>query len=324
MPGLKIAILDDYQGLAMRLADWSSLAADHEITVFDRHLGEAEAADALRPFDVVCHMRERMAFPRTLIEALPNLKLIAITGRGHRTLDMDAATARGVPVCGTDMRPGTGGATTELAWGMILASQRHILAEAENVVRGGWQTTAGLQVAGRTLGLLGLGRLGKGMARVAQAFDMRVIAWSTNLTAEAAQAVGVERVEKDELFRQADILSIHLVLSERSRGLVGARELGLMKPGALLVNTSRGPIVEAEPLLAALRAGAIRAALDVYDEEPLPVDDPLRTAPNVLLTPHLGYVTEETMRGFYEDTAEAIAAFIAGDPVRVLNPEALS
>ncbi|WP_218054350.1 D-2-hydroxyacid dehydrogenase family protein [Phenylobacterium immobile] len=316
---MKIAILDDYQQLARRFADWSRLSADHEISVFDRHLSEDEAAQALAPFDIVCHMRERMAFPAQLIAALPNLKLIAITGRGHRTLDLEAAKARGVTVCGTDMRPGTGGATTELAWGMILAAQRHIVEEAQGMRQGGWQTTAGAQVAGRTLGVLGLGRLGRGVARVAQAFDMRVIAWSQNLAAEAARAVGVERVEKDELFRQSDILSIHLVLSDRSRGLVGAEDLGRMKPGALLVNTSRGPIVEATPLLAALRSGAIRAALDVFDEEPLPVDDPLRTAPNVLLTPHLGYVTEETMRGFYEDTVENIAAFLVGQPMRVVG-----
>jgi phosphoglycerate dehydrogenase-like enzyme len=316
---VKIAILDDYQGLALQWADWSRLAADHEITAFNRHLEEDEAAEALKAFDVVCHMRERMAFPAALIAALPNLKLITITGRSHRTLDDAALTARRVPICATDLRPGTAGATTELAWGMILAAQRHLVQEAQSTAEGGWQTTAGLQIAGRTLGVLGLGRLGGRLARVGLAFDMKVIAWSQNLTAEAARAVGVEHVEKDELFRQADILSIHLMLSDRSRGLVDAQALSLMKPGALLVNTSRGPIVQAEPLLAALRAGSIRAALDVFDEEPLPKDDPLRTAPNVLLTPHIGYVTEETMRGFYEDTVENIEAFIAGRPLRVVN-----
>lgn len=323
MAAMKIAILDDYQDLALELADWSRLTRDHEVVVFNRNLAPAEAADALRPFDVVCHMRERMAFPAALIAALPNLKLLPITGRTHRTLDDEAATARGIPICGTDIRPGTGGATAELAWGMIIAAQRHIVEEASGMARGGWQTTIGRQLAGRTLSLLGLGRLGQAVARVAKAFDMRVIAWSQNLTTEAAQAAGVERVEKAALFREADVLSVHLVLSERSRGLVGEADLALMKPGALLVNTSRGPIVERTALLAALQAGAIRAALDVFDEEPLPADDPLRSAPGVLLTPHIGYVTEETMRGFYEDTVENIEAWLAGAPIRVVNPEAL-
>lgn len=320
---MKIAILDDYQDRALELADWSRLTQAHEVAVFTHNLAVAEATEALAPFDIVCHMRERMAFPRELIAALPNLKLLPITGRSHRTLDDRAATERGILICGTDLRPGTGGATAELAWGLIIAAQRHIVEEAAGMGLGGWQTTMGRQLAGRTLGLLGLGRLGRAVARVGQAFDMEVVAWSTNLTTEAAQGAGVERVEKDALFERADVLSIHLVLSERSRGLVGARELGLMKPGALLVNTSRGPIVERAALLAALQEERIRAALDVFDEEPPPGDDPLRSAPGVLLTPHLGYVTEETLRGFYEDTVENIEAWLAGAPIRVVNPEAL-
>jgi D-3-phosphoglycerate dehydrogenase len=320
---VRIAVLDDYQGLALTHADWSRLAKAHEITVFDRHLSDAEAAAALRPFDVVCHIRERMAFPRPLIEALPNLKLIVVTGRAHRTLDLQAATDRGILVCHTDGRPGLEAATPELTWGLILSVMRHIPQEAANMARGGWQTTAGEQLIGKTLGLIGFGRLGRQVGRIGQAFGMRVITWSANLTEAAAQEGGATWVSKEDLFRQADVASIHLVLGERSLGLVGEAELALMKPGALLVNTSRGPIVQTEPLLQALRRNAVRAAIDVYDEEPLPADDPLRSAPNCLLTPHLGYVTSETFRAFFEDTVADIEAYAAGRPIRVANPEVL-
>jgi len=316
---VKIAILDDYQDLALRLADWTNLRQAHEVTVFNRNLSEAEAVEALEPFDVICHIRERMAFPRALIEALPNLKLIVVTGRAHRTLDLAAATERGILVCNTDGRPGMDAATPELAWGLILALARNIPAETADMTRGGWQTTVGIMLQGRTLGLLGLGRIGKQMARYGHAFGMRIMSWSTNLTGETAHENGAERVSKEELFRQSDVVSVHLVLGERSRGVVGAAELALMKPGALLVNTSRGPIVQKEPLLAALQRGAIRAAIDVYDEEPLPSDDPLRTAPNCLLTPHLGYVTEEVMRAYFEDMVADIEAYAAGRPIRVTN-----
>jgi phosphoglycerate dehydrogenase-like enzyme len=320
---VKIAVLDDYQGLALTHADWSGLTRAHEVTVFDRHLADDEAVRALRPFDVICHIRERMAFPRPLIESLPNLKLIVVTGRTHRTLDMQAATARSIVVCHTDGRPGLEAATPELTWGLILSVMRSIPQESANMARGGWQTTAGEQLMGKTLGLIGFGRLGRQVARYGQAFGMRGVAWSANLTEQAARDGGVEYVSKAELFRQADVASIHLVLGERSLGVVGEAELALMKPGALLVNTSRGPIVQTEPLLKALREGAIRAAIDVYDEEPLPADDPLRSAPNCLLTPHLGYVTRETFRAFFEDTVANIEAWAAGRPIRVANPEAL-
>jgi phosphoglycerate dehydrogenase-like enzyme len=317
---VKIAILDDYQNLALSFADWSGLRRGCEITVFDRHLGPDEAFEALRPFDAVVHIRERMAFPRELIEALPNLKLIVATGRQHRTLDQQAATDRGVLVCHTAGRPGLEAAAPELTWALILASMRNLAAEAV-MAAGGWQTTIGRQLHGRTLGLLGFGRLGRQVARYGQAFGMRLIAWSSNLTEEAAREGGAEWVSKEDLFRQSDVVSIHLVLGPRSEGLVGTDELALMKRGALLVNTSRGPIVQQAPLLAALHSGAVHAAIDVYDEEPLAADDPIRAAPNCLLSPHLGYVTEETYRAFFEDTVADIEAYVAGRPIRMLNPE---
>lgn len=324
---LKIAILDDYAGVALDSADWSRLNA--EITAFDRHLSENEAATVLAPFDVLCTMRERMALPRTLIERLPNLKLITIVGAGLANLDMQAATDHGVVVCHSDFRSPTmatvANATPELAWGLMIATVRHIAAEDRALRQGGWQSRVGLILAGRTLGLLGLGRIGKRMAQYAQVFGMEVIAWSQNLTAEAAADIGVRRVEKDELFAQADILSIHLQLSSRSRGLVTARELGLMRPDAYLINTSRGPIVNEAALIAALRERRIAGAgLDVFDVEPLPRDHPFRAMDQVTLTPHLGYNTRETLRAFWGDMPEAIAAFAAGAPIRVANPDVLA
>ena len=324
---LKIAILDDYAGVALDSADWSRLNA--EITAFDRHLSENEAATVLAPFDVLCTMRERMALPRTLIERLPNLKLITIVGAGLANLDMQAATDHGVVVCHSDFRKPAmatvANATPELAWGLMIATVRHIAAEDRALRQGGWQSRVGLILAGRTLGLLGLGRIGKRMAQYAQVFGMEVIAWSQNLTTEAAADVGVRRVEKDELFAQADILSIHLQLSSRSRGLVTARELGLMRPDAYLINTSRGPIVNEAALIAALRERRIAGAgLDVFDVEPLPRDHPFRAMDQVTLTPHLGYNTRETLRAFWGDMPEAIAAFAAGAPIRVANPDVLA
>jgi phosphoglycerate dehydrogenase-like enzyme len=326
---LKIAILDDYAGVALDSADWSMLPPDAELTTFDRHLSEAEAAALLAPFDVLCTMRERMALPRTQIERLPNLKLITIVGAGVANLDMQAATDHGVVVCHSDFRsPGmakVANATPELAWGLMIATVRHIAAEDRALRQGGWQSSVGLILAGRTLGLLGLGRIGKRMAQYAQVFGMETIAWSQNLTAEAASEVGVRRVEKDELFAQADILSIHLQLSGRSRGLVTARELGLMKPDAYLINTSRGPIVDETALIAALSGGRIAGAgLDVFDIEPLPLDHPFRSMDQVTLTPHLGYNTRETLRAFWGDMPEAISAFAAGAPIRVANPDVLA
>lgn len=318
---MRIAILDDYQNLALTLADWSAVRARAEVVAFDRHLAPAEAPDALKGFDAVCLMRERMAMPHGLIEALPDLRFIAITGAQNRTLDLAAAQARGIVVSRTERRGRAEFATPELAWGLILALLRHIPREAAGMRAGGWQTTLGTGLAGLTLGLVGLGRLGRRMVPVAQAFDMEVIAWSPNLTPEAAQAAGATWVEKRELFTRADVVSLHLVLGERSRGVVGAAELGLMRPGAVLVNTSRGPLVETQALVEALRSGRIGgAALDVYDVEPLPAADPLRGLDNVILTPHLGYVVEETMRLFHEDTVANVLAFLDGAPIRTLVP----
>ena len=316
---IRIAVLDDYQRVALRLADWGELGADAAVDVFDRNLATVdEAAAALQPYDVVCLMRERMPMPRALIEQLPNLKLIIVTGARTHTIDFDAATQRGITVCHT--HPGESQhATSELAWGLILACARHIPQEHQRVSAGGWQETIGTTLHGKTIGILGLGKLGSRVAAVAQAFGMQPIAWSQNLTAERAAAAGARLVAKDELFAEADVVTIHLVLGERTRGLVGARELGLMKPTAILINTSRGPIVDETALIAALQAGTIRAAgLDVYDREPLPPDHPLRSLANVVHTPHLGYVTEGAYREFYPDMVENILAWRAGKPMRVL------
>jgi phosphoglycerate dehydrogenase-like enzyme len=325
---MKIAILDDYAGVALDSADWSKLPPGAELTTFDRHLSEDEAVSLLAPFEVLCTLRERMALPRTLIERLPNLKLILIVGAGLANLDMRAATDNGVVVCHSDFqRPGVAkvaNATPELTWGLMIATVRHIAAENRALRQGGWQSTVGTILAGRSLGLLGLGRIGKRMAHYGKAFDMEVIAWSQNLTAEAASEVGARRVEKDELFAQSDVVSIHVQLSGRTRGLVTAREISLMKPDAYLINTSRGPIVDEAALIAALRDRRIAGAgLDVFDTEPLPLDHPFRSMDNVTITPHLGYDTRETLRVFWGDMPEAISAFAAGAPIRVANPDVL-
>ncbi|HKI41430.1 MAG TPA: D-2-hydroxyacid dehydrogenase family protein, partial [Mycobacterium sp.] len=296
----RVAILDDYAGVASELADWSPVRSRAGVTVFDRHLSEAEAVDALRPFDVVCTLRERMAFPRTLIERLPNLKLITIVGRSLPNLDLAAASDHGVLVSHSDFASprfrSVRDATPELAWGLMIAAVRNLGEEHRRMRDGGWQTTTGVTLSGKTIGLLGLGRVGKRMAGYAKAFGMQAIAWSQNLTEEAAAAVGASRVEKATLLRESDVVSVHLVLSERTRGLIGAPELALMKPTAYLINTSRGPIVDEAALIAALETGRIAGAgLDVYDVEPLPPDHPLRRLPNATLTPHLGYVTREML-----------------------------
>jgi D-3-phosphoglycerate dehydrogenase len=316
---MRIAVLDDYQRVALNLADWNRLGPDAKVDVFDRNLATVEgAASALKPYEVICLMRERMPMPRALIEQLPNLKLIIVTGARTHTIDFEAATARGITVCHT--HPGESQhATSELTWGLILACARHIPEEHQRVSAGGWQETIGTVLFGKTLGILGLGKLGSRVAAIAHAFGMEVVAWSQNLTAERAEAAGARLVGKDELFGQADVVTIHLVLSDRTRGLVGARELGLMKPSAMLINTSRGPIVDEAALFEALRAGKIRGAgLDVYDREPLPAEHPLRQLANVVHTPHLGYVTEGAYREFYPDMVENIMAWRAGSPVRVL------
>jgi phosphoglycerate dehydrogenase-like enzyme len=312
-----IAVLDDYQGVARDFAAWSRLDG-HEVVFFHEPLADTdEVARSLHPFEIVCAMRERTAFPAELLDRLPNLRLLVTTGMRNASIDLEAAARHGITVCGTEA---AGSPTAELAWGLILALVRRIPEEDERIRQGGWQSTVGVGLEGKTLGIVGLGRLGSAVARVGAAFGMRLLAWSENLTAGLAAGCGAELVTKDELLRTADVVTIHLVLSDRTRGLIGARELGLMKPTAFLVNTSRGPIVDEEALVAALESGTIAGAgLDVYDREPLPDYDPLRSAPNTVLTPHLGYVTAENYRTFYEQTVEDVEAFLAGSPVRVLG-----
>ena len=315
---LRIAVLDDYQDVSRSLADWSHLGPDAEVTVFNHNLGsEDDAARALGAFDVICLMRERMALPASLIARLPNLKLVNVTGARVRVIDFEAAVARGITVCHT-YAGDSKFATPEMAWSLILSSARHLVQEHANVRAGGWQTTIGTKLGGKTLGIVGLGKLGGRMAAIARAFEMDVIAWSQNLTDERAAECGARRVDKDTLFREADVVSLHLILSDRSRHTVGRSEIALMKPGAILVNTSRGPLIEEAALLEALNANRIRAGLDVYDIEPLPRDHPLRTAPNVTLSPHLGYVTEEAYAAFYRDIVDNIVAWRNGSPLRVL------
>lgn len=316
--GWRVAVLDDYQGVACRHADWSTLPTGSELTFFSEPLdGTAAVAEALRPFDVVVAMRERTRFRAALFPQLPNLRLLVTTGMANASIAMDAARAHGVTVCGTR---GSSNATPELTWGLILSLARQIPAEHIRMREGGWLSTVGTDLAGSTLGLVGLGRIGTAMARIGRAFDMEVIAWSQNLDPGRAEAAGARAVSKHELFAAADFVSVHYKLSERSTGLVGAHEIALMKPTAYLVNTSRGPLVDKTALLAALEAGAIAGAgLDVYDVEPLPAHHPLRTAPNVVLTPHLGYVTRGTYDIFYTEAVEDILAFTTGAPVRVIN-----
>ncbi|HET9874135.1 MAG TPA: D-2-hydroxyacid dehydrogenase family protein [Mycobacterium sp.] len=311
---MRVAILDDYQNVALSMADWSAVAARAEITVFNDHLADPDAlVERLAPFDVVCVMRERTSLSRSIIERLPRLKMIASTGPFNAAVDVAAAEERGIHI-GT-----TGGyleSTVELTWALILGAARRIVDETLSVRAGGWQTSVGLQLGGAVLGVLGLGRLGTRVARVGAAFGMDVIAWSTNLTPEAAERAGASYVSKDELFSRADVLTVHLVLSERSRGLVGAAELGRMKPTAVLVNTSRGPIVDEAALVDALRSRRIAGAgLDVFDTEPLPPGHPLRTLDNVLATPHIGYVADRVYRVFYAESAANVARWLEALPV---------
>ena len=315
---MRCAILDDYQGVALGLADWNVVAADVEIQVFREHLGEEVAvARALAEFEVVVIMRERTPFPRALFEKLPKLKLLVTTGLGNLSIDVAVATEHGVVVSGTDILKSP---TAELTWGLVLAATRRIPQECRAVTDGKWQTTLGTGLDGKTLGVIGLGTQGARVAGYGMAFSMEVLAWSQNLTAERCAEVGVTLVSKEELLARADVVTIHMVLGERSRGLIGEAELALMKPGAFLVNTSRGPIVDEAALIRALRDGTIAgAALDVFDQEPLAPDHPLRTLPNAVVTPHIGYVTAETYRIFYQHAVEDIRAWLDGTPVRVLK-----
>ncbi|HEY8457862.1 MAG TPA: D-2-hydroxyacid dehydrogenase family protein [Actinopolymorphaceae bacterium] len=317
----RVAVLDDYQEVAEQLADWQSLPERVRVDFFHDHLDDHDALVArLEPYDVVVLMRERTPMPRSLIARLPRLKLLVTTGMRNASLDLAAARDHGVTVCGT---PGGTPGTVELAWGLIIAVARHLPAEDAALRQGRWQHTIGTDLARSTLGLLGLGRLGSAMVPVARAFGMETIAWSQNLTAEVAASKGATYVTKDELFARSDFLSIHLVLSDRTRGLVGRSELALMKPTAYLINTSRGPIVDDSALVDALTSGQLAGAgLDVYSHEPLPPDHPLLRAPNTVLTPHIGFVTRQTYETWYAGAVEAIAAYLAGQPIHVLTQPA--
>jgi phosphoglycerate dehydrogenase-like enzyme len=316
---MRLAILDDYQNVALTMADWDGLRPGVEIQTFHDTLASEDAvAERLRDFEIVVAMRERTAFRRTLLERLPKLKLLVTTGMLNASIDLKAAAERRIVVSGTSVLRHP---TAELTWGLILALARGITREDAGMRRGGWQTTVGIGLHGKVLGILGLGRLGSLVAAYGTAFQMEVIAWSKNLTIEHANSLGVQRVEKQELFRRADFLTIHTVLSKRTRGLVGPDDLAAMKPTAYLINTSRGPIVHERALISALEGHKIAgAALDVFDQEPLPADHPLRRLENVVLTPHLGYVTAENYRVFYGDAVENVRAFLAGNPIRVLTP----
>jgi phosphoglycerate dehydrogenase-like enzyme len=321
---MRVAILDDYQQVALASADWPQA----EYTVFSEHIARPEAlARALKPFDVIVAMRERTSFSAELLSLLPDLKLLVTTGMANASIDMDAARTRGITVCGTG---GARGATSELTWGLILAVARNIPVEDARMkavgraggaaMSGGWQQTVGTGLYGKHLGIVGLGSQGRAVAKAGRAFGMNLLAWSQNLDAAAAAKAHAEAVSKEELFARSDVVTVHYKLSPRSVNLIGASELARMKPTAYLINTSRGPIVDEAALIAALRAGTIAGAgLDVYDTEPLPLAHPLRRLDNVVLTPHLGYVTDDTYRVFFGEAAQDIAAFATGEPVRVLN-----
>ncbi len=305
---VQVAVLDDYQNVALTMTDWSAVSGRADITVFNDHVSDPDELVArLAPFDVVFVMRERTPLPRSIIERLPNLKMIASTGPFNASIDMAAAEDHGIHVGTTG---GTVASTVELTWALILAGARDLVTEARSVRDGGWQTGVGRELSGRVLGILGLGRIGARVARIGEAFGMDVIAWSQNLTPEAAAEAGATYVGKDELFSRSDVLTIHMKLSERSTGLVGAAELAQMKSTVLLVNTSRGPIVDEAALIDALRSSTLKAALDVFDTEPLPHGHPLRTLDNVIATPHIGYVADRPYRIFFRDAVAAIAEWL--------------
>jgi phosphoglycerate dehydrogenase-like enzyme len=318
---IRVAVLDDYQRRAHEWAQWSSLGDEVEVDFFAEPLVGEELPRALADFQVLVLMRERTSFPAEVLARLPELQLVVTTGMRNASLDVAHLLGRGVVVCGTEYDPGGAGvsSTIEVAWALILATAKRVTSEDRAVREGRWQTDLPVNLSGATLGLLGLGRLGAQMIGPARAFGMDVIAWSENLTAERAADAGARLVSRNELFSQADWLSIHLVLSDRSRGLVGAAELAAMKPGATLINTSRGPIVDRDALLGALREGRITAGLDVYDREPLPAGDPLTESDGVVLLPHFGYVSESAMRTMYGQVVEDIGAWRAGEPIRRLQ-----
>jgi phosphoglycerate dehydrogenase-like enzyme len=323
----RVAVLDDWQGVARGAADWTPLTSRAEVVFFQDAFADVDDAVAkLADFDIVLSMRERTPLPAALINRLPKLRMLGMTGARNLSLDTPACTARGIPVCCTQGGGYNDSATAELALGLLIAAARGLAAGDAAIRAGGFQmgVPVGIGLAGKTLGVLGLGKLGGYMTGYAKALRMNVIAWSQNLTAEKAAAAGAVLVSKDELMATSDAISIHMVLSDRSRGLVGRDEIARMKPGAILVNTSRGPIINEAAMLEALHAGKIVAALDVYDREPLPVDHPLRSAPNTVLSPHLGYCVRETWDGFYPQMIENALAFMDGKPVRVTNKEVLN
>jgi phosphoglycerate dehydrogenase-like enzyme len=315
---MRLAILDDYAHAALASADWAGVSSKLQITVFDHPFSGLEAAaQALAPFEVLCVMRERTPFPRALIERLPRLKLIVTSGGVNRSIDVAAAKERGVLVCHTTGKDGSA-STVELTWALILACARDIPRQELSLRGHGWQERLGARLAGKTLGVIGLGKIGSRVAAIGRAFGMEPIAWSQNLTEERARAAGARRVSKEELLGAADVVTVHLVLSDRTRGLLGSNEISLMKRSAILINASRGPIIDEAALIDALNNRLIACAgLDVYDVEPLPDDHPLRRADNVVLTPHLGYATADNFRDFYSDMVEDVEAWLAGAPIRV-------
>jgi len=326
----RVAVLDDWQGVAQGAADWSALQLRADVVFFaDAFADEDDAVRQLADFDIVLSMRERTPLPGSLINRLPKLKMLGMTGWRNLSLDTPACTARGIPVCNTENTATSGfpdSATAELALGLLISAARG-LAVGDHMIRtGGFQlgVPIGMGLAGKTIGILGLGRLGSYMASYCKALRMNVQAWSQNLTAEKAAAAGAKLVSKDELMATSDAISVHMVLSARSRGLIGAAEIARMKQGTILINTSRGPIIDEAAMLAALHANKIVAALDVYDREPLSADHPLRRAPNTVLSPHLGYCVKETWDQFYPQMIENALAFMDGKPVRVTNPEVLA
>ena len=313
----RLAILDDYQGVALSMGPWSRLPSGLKIEVFRDTLKDRDGlARRLEPFDAILATRERTPFPAALIERLPNLKLLISTAERNRAIDVAAAKERGITVCGT---PSSGAPTVDIAWGLILNLLRDIPAQQESLRAGRWQTSVGMAAEGLTLGVVGLGKLGTRVAAVGGAFGMKVIAWSQNLTAEKAAVGGAELVSKAELFRRADVVTLHLILSDRSRGIVGAEDLARMKPGAIIVNTSRGPLIDQSALIAALREGRIRAGLDVFDEEPLPADHPLLACPGTMLTPHLGYVSRQNYQAYFDGAVAAVEAYLKGSPIHELR-----
>jgi len=321
----RVAVLDDWQGVAKRSADWSTLQQQADVIYFeDPFAGPDKLAQALSGFDIIVAMRERTKFSKELLDRLPKLRMIALTGGRTWTMDFDTLNARGIPVCHTGGEK-SGAATAEIALALLLSAARFINRGDATIRQGGFQggVPSGDVLDGKTLGIIGLGKIGSRMARYGAALGMQVLAWSANLTVEKAAAAGAQLVDKVSLLTQSDAISLHLVLSDRTRGVLGAQDLALMKPGAILVNTSRGPLVDEAALVERLKTGKLIAGLDVFAQEPLPADHPLRSLPNTVLTPHLGYCALEVYAQFYWESIENVLAFLGGTPTRVLNPEAL-